>query len=468
MTLALAVMALAFPLAATASGKPSLDVFVGYADSHRASAASFPTPWNDPGNPQVIFEGCQPASSCAFDSAAVRLVNNSGSPVTVNSVKVEYSSACVYDIWPHDIALAPGRQLILTQTKSTTNATPGGCTSKTSPTAAGYGVLDGSDIGPGGRNWDGTCTQSGVIPQVDLNLNGASTAQTFADSGQVLNTRGVDGAYCPGGGSKNESVQWTPIGSVPCLGSAVSLSPSAQTDVRGAVAALTAHLVDGCGNPLQGSRVSFRVFGAGAPNSGWGGAGTTDSRGSAAFSYPDTSTKAGRDQVQATVKNPGGTLFSNVVAVNWANGSSSGSGGSKVPLGLITRLSLRPSTFAAAPSGPSTVRSVSERKFGTVLSYRDSQSGITSIRVLKSVLGHRQGKSCVRGGSSKHHGRRCFVLVAIGYFTHQDVAGSNRFRFTGRIRGHGLSTGDYVLEAVPHDAAGTGTMRSKSFRVVRK
>jgi hypothetical protein len=461
----LALVAIAFPLASAASAKPSLDVFVGYADSHRASAATFPTPWNDPANPQVLFEGCQPASSCTFDGGVVRLVNNSGSSVTVNSVKVEYSSACVYDIWPHNTALAPGKQLILAQTKSTTGSTPGGCTSKASPTAAGYGVVDGSDIGPNGRNWDGVCTQSGVIPQVDLTLDGASSAQTFADSGQVLNTRGADGAYCPGGGSKNESIQWTPIGAVPCLGSTVGLSPSTQSSVRGGVARVTAHLVDGCGNPLQGSRVSFRVFGTGAPNSGSGGTGTTNSGGNAAFSYPDTTSKTGKDQVQATVQNPGGTLFSNVVAIEWAN---AGPGGSSVPRGLITGLAMRPSAFVAAPFGPSTVRSVSERKYGTVLSYRDSQPALTSIRVLKSVLGHRKGKSCVAGGGSGSHAKRCFLLVPVGVATHQDTAGLNRFRFTGRIHGHRLAPGAYVLEVVPHNAAGSGPMRSKSFRIVRK
>jgi hypothetical protein len=143
-------------------------------------------------------------------------------------------------------------------------------------------------------------------------------------------------------------------------------------------------------------------------------------------------------------------------------------GGPKVPLGLITRLSLRPAVFVAAPSGPSAVRSVSERKFGTVLSYRDSQPALTSIGVFKSVLGHRRGTSCVKGGSSKGRARRCFVLVAVGYFAHRDVAGVNRFRFTGRIHGHRLAPGDYVLEMVPRNAAGNGTTASKSFRIVRK
>jgi purine nucleosidase len=141
------------------------------------------------------------------------------------------------------------------------------------------------------------------------------------------------------------------------------------------------------------------------------------------------------------------------------------SGGAKRPVGLITRLSLHPTVFLAARSGPSTVRAVSERKFGTVLSYRDSQPAITTVRVLRSVPGHRKGRSCVRGGSSKRHAKRCVVLVLIGSFTHRDVAGSNRFRFTGRLHGHRLVPGDYVLEVIPRTAGGSGPMRSKTFRI---
>ncbi len=383
---ALIAMALVLgPAASAASPPPSLDVFVGYADSDRASALTFPTPWDDPSNPVIIFEGCQPASRCTFDGGAVRLVNNSSSPVTVNSVKVEYSHACVYDIWPHNVTLAPRKQLIVTQLKSTATGVDSGCTNTTNPAASGYGHMDGSDIGPNGADWDRVCTQSGVIPQVDVKLNGSTTASTFADTGQVLNTRGVDAAFCPsppGGVARNESIPWTPIGAVPCPGTALTVAPPTQTEIRGGTATVTARLVGGCGNPLQGSKVHFHIFGKDAPNSDKGSSGTTDSHGNVKFTYRDT--KLGRDEVQADVSNPAGRLFSNVVVVTWVNGTSKG------PRSVITKLSVRPTSFVAAPSGPSVVPA-STRRFGTLLSYHDSHPAIATFTVLKAMPGRRQG-----------------------------------------------------------------------------
>lgn len=85
-------------------GRPSgprvgrVQVFVGYADTARANPANFPTPWE--GSPGVIYEGCSPSSGCVFDSGAARVVNNTGSPVTVNSVILHFSAGCTYDIGP--------------------------------------------------------------------------------------------------------------------------------------------------------------------------------------------------------------------------------------------------------------------------------------------------------------------------------------------------------------------------------
>jgi hypothetical protein len=455
-------------LAPAASAAPSLDVYVGYADSERGNAANFPTPWDNPSNSQITFEGCRPASGCTFDGGAVRLVNSSSSSVTVNSVKVQYSAACVYDIWPHDITLAAGRQLILAQTKTTTSSSPAGCTSSASPGAPGYGILDGSDIGPNGQSWDGTCTQSGVIPQVQVAVNG-SAATTFADTGQVLNTRGSDAAWCPSAGpgvSRNESIQWTSVGAVPCLGAALTLGPSNQSAPRGGVATVSANLTDGCSHALQGAVVSFRVAGASAPGSGQGGSTTTNAQGNAAFSYADIASAVGTDKVQASVKNPSGTFSSNSVSVNWVGGPGGpGSGGSPRQIGNITGLSLRPSSFRPASSGPSMVAVSGQRKFGAVVTYHDSHPAIASFTVFKPVSGQQRGKSCVAPGRGRSHAKPCTRLVVVGFFTHTDIAGKNRFRFTGRVRGHKLSASTYVLQVVPHSSAGAGRMRSKSFRI---
>ncbi|HWE10027.1 MAG TPA: Ig-like domain-containing protein [Solirubrobacteraceae bacterium] len=461
-----------FILASTASAATSLDVYVGYADSQRGNASNFPTPWDTPSNSQILFEGCRPASSCTFDSAAVRLVNNSTSSVTVNSVKVEYSSMCVYDIWPHTVSLAPGQQLILTQTKTTTSTTPGGCTSNVSSGAPGNGIPDGSDIGPNGKNYDHVCTLSGLIPQVDLTLNGSATPATFADSGQVLNTRGWDSAYCPspgpGGAAKNESIPWTPIGSVPCLGTSLTLGPPSQSTVRGGVASVAAHLADSCGHPLQGAAVNFRVSGASAPAAGQTGSGTTDAQGGAGFTYADIASAVGTDKVQATIKNPSGTLASNSVGVSWVDaGGSAGTGSSSSPLSDITGFSLRPGSFRPAGSGPSAVAASQQRRFGGVASYQDSRTAITSFTVFRAVRGQKRGRSCVAIKKSRGHAHPCTRLVLMGFFTHNDAAGANRFRFTGRMRGHKLLPSNYVLQVVPHTSAGAGHMRTKSFRITK-
>lgn len=284
-----------------------VQVFVGYADSLRPDKVNFPTPWE--GSPGVIYEGCSPSSSCVFDAGAARVVNNTSSPVTVNSVILHFSSGCTYDIWPHDVALPVGGQLIVTQT---TSGADNGC-------SPGNGHMDSSDIGPGGVGWSGNCSQSGMIPEVDVTIDGTTTA--FNDSGQVLNTGGVDGASCPPLNG-NESTQWTLIGSQPCAGAELSLAPPSQTQQVGDTAMVTATLTNGCGTPLQGAAVTFNV--TSGPNTGTTGSGATDASGQATFSY--SSLAVGTDTVQASVTNPAGTITSNPAQVTWTAPFAPGGG----------------------------------------------------------------------------------------------------------------------------------------------
>jgi uncharacterized protein YbdZ (MbtH family) len=326
--------------AAQASG--GVQVFVGYADNVRANPANFPTPWE--GSPGVIYEGCSPSSGCAFDGGAVRVVNNSGSPVTLNSVVLQFSAGCTYDIWPHDVALPAGGQVVVTQTSS---GAADGCT-------PGVGQMDSSDIGPGGVGWAGNCSQSGVIPEVDVTIDGVTTA--FHDSGQVLNTGGVDGASCPPL-SGNESTQWTLVGTQPCAGADLSLSPPSQNEQVGDTATVTGTLTNGCGTPLQGATMTFGV--ASGPNAGTTGAGPTDANGQATFSY--SSLSVGTDSVQASVTNPAGTITSNAVQVNWTApfapgggafviGNKNSAAGSSVTFWSAHWADLNPLTTGVAPA----------------------------------------------------------------------------------------------------------------------
>jgi hypothetical protein len=45
-------------------------------------------------------------------------------------------------------------------------------------------------------------------------------------------------------------------------------------------------------------------------------------------------------------------------------------------------------------------------------------------------------------------------MVILGRFTHRDRTGRNRFHFTGRVNGHRLPPGRYILLATSANAQG--------------
>src|SRR4029077_15376391 len=115
----LSIVAALLPTA-PASADSGINVFVGYADSLRANASNFPTPWA--GSPMTTFEGCLPVASCEYDGGGIRIVNNTGSTVTVNAIAVHLDT-CTYTGWPAAV-LSPGADLIVTQLIS---GATGGC-----------------------------------------------------------------------------------------------------------------------------------------------------------------------------------------------------------------------------------------------------------------------------------------------------------------------------------------------------
>jgi hypothetical protein len=289
--------------ATPASASSNIGVWVAYADKVRADPANFPTPWA--GSPQTTFEGCAPVSACDYDAGAIRVVNNSGSTVHVNAIALHLDT-CTYTGWPA-ADLAPGADLIVTQLQS------GGAAGCTGPTP---NVLDTSDIGPNGSSYAGNCVPNGILPRVDITVDNVTT--TYTDSGQVLNTGGIDGGVCSG----NESIQWTVIGHAPCRSSLLSLVPPAQTHQVLTTATVTATFTNSCGQPLSNTAVNFSILSG--PNAGVTGSGVTNANGQATFSY--SSSKLGTDNVRASVTNLAGSLNSNTVAVTWtvefANGGA--------------------------------------------------------------------------------------------------------------------------------------------------
>jgi hypothetical protein len=289
------------PQAARASG--GVEVLVGYADTLRANPVNFPTPWE--GSPNVIYQGCSPSTGpgkCDFDAGAVMFVNNTTMPVSITGISVSVDT-CTYHGWAGTPSLPPNGELIITQM---TTPGPGTCT------APSPDHFDTSDIGKNSTSNSGNCTQpDGITPTISATIGGS--AATFNDTARVLNTGGVD----PGSCGNNESQQWAAVGTICSPGATLTLAPPSQTHSIGATATVTATLMNGCHQPLQGAVVNFSAL-PGSPNASPPPPcppATTNSSGQATCSY--TSTKVGTDTLQASTSNPAGTISSNPVTVTW-------------------------------------------------------------------------------------------------------------------------------------------------------
>jgi len=104
---------------------------------------------------------------------------------------------------------------------------------------------------------------------------------------------------------------------------------------------------------------------------------------------------------------------------------------------------------------------------GTKVHYRLSKAATTRFSVERSRSGRRRGRSCVKQTLRTRHGKRCVRWVRVrGSFSRHGEAGSDSFRFTGRIGGRRLRPGKYRLAAVPRDLLGTsGTVKRARFRI---
>jgi RHS repeat-associated protein len=266
----------------TADTSP-LSVYVGYADGLRPAGSVFPFPWQgSPGVANFIGSGATP-----FDAGAIRFDNNSDTPIVFSDVSVDIGSTHL-DLWGSGITVAPHTITILTQTVGNN--------------------FDTSDFPI-------TCTPTGVIPQVHVTQNGATT--TFADTTQVLNTKGIDPPSC---GVGNESLPWQRIGgggkaiNVPLpSASTLTLSPTTVTgDVVGSTQTIRVAAVDGSGQAVTNLPLTVGVAGANSTQLG----ATTDASGTAVLSY--VGTNAGTDTVQATAFVSGFRNVSNSLTVPWA------------------------------------------------------------------------------------------------------------------------------------------------------
>ena len=150
--------------ATAASNVHAMKVFVSYADDLRGGP-SLPSPWD--GDNGVHFIG----AGDIFDAGAIRIVNPSRQPLRIDDVSVDVGSAH-YDLWGSYPIVVDGKSsLILTQTTEFD--------------------LDTSEPSVT------TCDPTGEIPLVHIVVGSRNPkTRTFTDSGQVLNTGGVDPGSC--------------------------------------------------------------------------------------------------------------------------------------------------------------------------------------------------------------------------------------------------------------------------------
>ena len=131
----------------------------------------------------------------------------------------------------------------------------------------------------------------------------------------------------------------------------------------------------------------------------------------------------------------------------------------------IARLRLSPSKITIGVRGQ-LVRY--KHPTGATLSYTDTQAARSTLTVLLSEPGVRQGKRCVKPGARKSGRRaaRCTRYLSIGSFAHNDRAGRNSFRFNGLPR-RKLSPGRYRLVVTPRAHGMVGRTASVAFTVLR-
>jgi hypothetical protein len=128
----------------------------------------------------------------------------------------------------------------------------------------------------------------------------------------------------------------------------------------------------------------------------------------------------------------------------------------------ITSLSIAPHTFRAALKGAS----IAGATVGARVGFKLSAEGHVTFTVKRVLAGVAHGRSCVAPAHGSTHGKRCTRDVPVrGSFAHAGVAGANSLRFSGRVHGHALAPGSYLLIATYSGDAGRASA-SAPFHIV--
>jgi PKD repeat protein len=131
----------------------------------------------------------------------------------------------------------------------------------------------------------------------------------------------------------------------------------------------------------------------------------------------------------------------------------------------VSSLRVSPFAFHAARSGPATRARIAT---GTRVRFVLSERASLTFRVERARPGRLVGGRCVAVTRRNRNARRCtrYVLLA-GKFTRAGRAGTNSFRYMGRLAGRALGLGRYRLRVTATDPAGNRSLvRRVAFRIV--
>ena len=199
--------------------------------------------------------------------------------------------------------------------------------------------------------------------------------------------------------------------------------------------------------------VSFQY----GPSTAYGGTSTATAAGSGTVAKPVGTSLTGLA--------PGTTYHYRLIATN-AFGSTFGADRTfrTAAVPALSKLRISPRSFTPARSGASTAR-----KPGTVVSFTLSLGARVTFMAQHLVTGRRgaHGKCVARTHRNRKKKRCTRILSVSGSFSVTGVPGSNRLRFTGRLKHHALAAGRYRLFATPRAGGTTGKTARASFTVHR-
>jgi PKD domain len=128
-------------------------------------------------------------------------------------------------------------------------------------------------------------------------------------------------------------------------------------------------------------------------------------------------------------------------------------GGANASEPMLSSLRIMPSSFVAAPSGPSVISATHRRvsKTGATVQFVLTHSSRVILSIERLTTGVLRANRCQlqRSVATRRHAKRCTLARTVGHIARNGSAGHNSFRFAGRIDNAKLQPGTYLLLARP-------------------